>query len=388
MKKALIIATVSGFLMQFEMQNVAILQDMGYEVHYASNCNVPKYRFDAEELAHLGIRVHSVPMEKSPARLRRNALAVRRVEQIIRAEGITLIHCHTPVGGLVGRLAGMRCRDLGVRVVYTAHGFHFYRGCPKWDLLLYRTAERLLARETDALVVINREDYESASAFQLKEGGQVYRIPGVGLDRDRFHPFSEQQRQAARQRLGIGENDILLLSVGEVNRNKNHVTALKALERILKENTDRKRIRYLICGEGSERPALEAWIRQHGMEHAAACFGYCNLPEEIYGAADLFLFPSRREGLGMAALEALACGVPVAAADNRGTREYVLPGENGWLCRWDEPGDYAAAFRQWESLTEKEKIRMREKCRASTERFGKQYTAQVMKQVYRDTCGG
>ncbi|MCC8028894.1 MAG: glycosyltransferase [Lachnospiraceae bacterium] len=382
MKKALVIATVSGFLMKFEMQDVRILQNLGYEVHYAANCDVPKYEFDPEELARSGVRLHSIPIEKSPLRLRRNSRAIRMTEALIREEQIRLIHCHTPVGGVVGRLAGRRCRDMGIRVIYTAHGFHFYRGCPLKDLLIYRTAEKLLARDTDALVVINQEDYESASGFRLKENGRVYRIPGVGLDPEKFHPFSDEHRREVRKRLGVREAQILFLSVGEINKNKNHITILKALERMRDEGGDMSRYRYLVFGDGPERETLEYWTGQHGLRRTVSFPGYCNAPEEMYGAADLFFFPSRREGLGMAALEALACGVPVAAADNRGSGEYILPGENGWLCRWDAPEDYISAFRQWERLSPAEKYAMREKCRDSVAGFDKKYAARVMEQVY------
>lgn len=385
MKKALVIATVSGFLMKFEMQDVQILQNMGYEVHYASNCDVPIYEFDTAELAQRGVRMHPIPIEKSLFCLRQNARALRMTEKLIRKEQIQLIHCHTPVGGLIGRLAGRRCRDLGVRVIYTAHGFHFYRGCARKDYLIFHTAEQILARHTDALVVINREDFESASAFRLKEDGRVYHIPGVGLDLKKFRPISDEQRREVRKRLGVSEDEILFLSVGEINRNKNHIAILRTLARMREEGADLKNFRYLVYGEGPVRKNLEQWVRRHDLEGTAILPGYCSAPEEIYGAADLFFFPSRREGLGMAALEALACGVPVVAADNRGTREYILPGENGWLCRSDSPEDYAAAFRQWDRLTPEEKSVIRKNCRASAEKFDRKYAAYVMEQMYHET---
>jgi len=385
MKKALVIATVSGFLMKFEMQDVQILQNMGYEVHYASNCDVPIYEFDADELARKGVRMHPIPIEKSLFCMKRNARALRMTEELIRTEQIQLIHCHTPVGGLVGRLAGRRCRDLGVRVIYTAHGFHFYRGCALKDYLIFHTAEKMLARATGALVVINGEDFESASSFRLKENGRVYRIPGVGLDLKKFRPITDERRREVRKCLGVGENELLFLSVGEINRNKNHIAILRTLARMREEGSDLKNFRYLVYGDGPVRRHLERWVRRNDLEGTAILPGYCSAPEEIYGAADLFFFPSRREGLGMAALEALACGVPVIAADNRGSREYILPGENGWLCRWDSPEDYIAAFRQWDRLTPEEKSAIRENCRASAEKFDRKYAACVMEQMYRET---
>lgn len=382
MKKALIITTVSGFVMKFELQNVQILQSMGYEVHYASNENVMKYEFEMEGLQSQKIIFHHIPIEKSPFRIRQNGQALGMMEEIIRREQIRLIHCHTPVGGLLGRLAGRRCKDMDVKVIYTAHGFHFYKGCPLSDYLIYHTVEKCLAKYTDEMILINREDYESASGFHLKKGGQVYQIPGVGLDLDKFHPLSENERQIVRAQIGIKDTQILLLSVGELNRNKNHLTVLNALCRMREQGLDPERFRYMICGDGPYREKLEQWVADHGLRRVVTLYGYCHSPEIMYGAADVFVFPSRREGLGMAALEALACGLPVIAADNRGSREYMLSGKNGYVCRYNVPEDYISALKKWDGMTHTEKQQMKSLCRASAEKFGKKYTARVMRNAY------
>lgn len=385
MKKALFIAAVSGFLMKFELQDVRLLQQMGYEIHYAANFNVEKYEFDKDELAKNRIQIHQIPIAKSPYRLRDNLETLRELERIIRKEGIRLIHCHTPTGGALGRLAGHRCRDMDVKVIYTAHGFHFYRGCPLPDQIIYRSAERYLAHNTDAIVLINQEDYENAKTFHLKKEGRVYRIPGVGLDRARFRPLPEGSRHTVRKELGVADNQTLFLSIGELNKNKNHLTVLRALCRMREQGIDLSRFCYVICGEGSNREMLEQKIAEWKLQQTVTLYGYCSDLERLYAASDLFFFPSRREGLGMAALEALSCGTPVAAAENRGSREYIIPGKNGWFCRWDQPEDYIAAFQKWDSLTDREKRQMRKVCRDSVERFEQKYSEQIMRAVYEQT---
>ena len=459
-KKVLILTTVSGFLQKFETRNVRILQEAGYEVHYAANPELPVYtdrdgikapddtagllysqaevphgraEADGMHAAHhfrieagvqipQGVIFHPLPIDKSPYHLIRNTQVLRQLTALIRAEGIDVIHCHTPVGGLLGRLAGHRC---GCRVIYTAHGFHFYKGAPVRANLLYGTVERWLARYTDVLIVINEEDYAAAQHFPLKPGGKVYRIPGVGLELAAFPPVSETERRIARERLALGENDLFLLSVGELNANKNHRIVLQALALLQKQREAAKypvaahaagqdthadetmdgrqpaadltlsdvqgeypaRIRYGICGEGPGRDALERQIHALGLESHAVLYGYVSPIRQMLAAADIFLFPSRREGLGMAALEAMAAGLPVIAADNRGTREYMDPGVNGFSCAWDDAAGWAEAIRHVCGMSAKAQSAMRKEAVRTAERFSAEHTSAVMRRVYLKLTG-
>lgn len=381
-KRILILATVGGFLQKFELADVQILQEMGWEVHYAADPDNPVYRDrfpgggEASETLS-GVRFHPVSIDKSPYHFRVNRKACREILGIIREEKISAIHCHTPVGGLLGRLAG---RKTEIPVIYTAHGFHFYEGAPAADQFIYKTAEKWLAHFTDALVVINHEDERAARQFRLRPGGAVYRIPGVGLDREKFRAFSEEEKQAARRELGIGEEEYFLLSAGELNENKNQETVLRALQ-MLQGSLN---FRYGLCGEGPQREHLEKLAGELGLEERVSFYGYCSPVQPYLAAADAFLFPSRREGLGMAALEALACGIPVIAADSRGTREYMKDGENGFVCRWDDAQGFAEAVRKAAGLSPEEREEMRRECRASTEPFAKEHTEEIMRDVYRE----
>lgn len=383
MKKVLILTTVSGFLSKFEKENVRILQEMGYEVHYAANFKEQNYIFDENELENMGVHTHHIDIEKSPYMLRANRKAFLELVEIIRREQVSLLHCHTPVGGLLGRLAGWACRRQDVKVVYTAHGFHFYKGAPLTERWIYYLAEKHLARFTDSLVTVNEEDYRNAGRFRLKKGGRVYCIPGVGLDMEQFRPFTADEREAARKRLGVGQEDFFLLSVGELNRNKNQHAVLLALNRMRSEGKEIGNIRYGICGDGIYREQMKAWIRELHMEGNAVMYGYCSPIQPVLGCADALIFPSRREGLGMAALEALSMGIPVIAADNRGTREYMEHGKNGYVCRWDDIGGYARGIEQMRSADEKQREALKRYCRQSAMKFEKEHTNLVMRQVYR-----
>lgn len=381
MKKILILATVGGFLPQFELDNVRILQELGYEVHYAANLEHPNYSLAKDCLEGMGIRLHQISIVKSPFRIIRNGKAFMEVVGLIRREKIAAVHCHTPTGGLIGRLSGLCC-GMAVKVAYTAHGFHFYQGAPQPGAFIYYIAERILARFTDILIVINEEDRQNAEKFHLRKNGQVFQIPGAGLDTGRFVPFTEGERSARRKKLGLEEEDFFLLSIGELNENKNQHSVLLALERMCREGKDISHIRYGICGDGVNRRKLEEEIKELGLSDNVKMYGYQDPVRPFLGCADAFIFPSRREGLGMAALEALSMGIPVIAADNRGTQEYMDPGKNGFVCAWNDIGGYIRGIEAVQSMGKEQRKEMEYYCRESVKGFEKEDAGRAMHEVY------
>ena len=381
MKKALIIANLSGFLSKFEMNNVHILQDLGYEVHYASNTNAEVYDFRPELLRSEGVIFHNIKIARSPYMLHMNAAALRELIRIIDEEQITLIHCHTPVGGVLGRLAGALSRAKP-KVIYTAHGFHFYQGEPLINNTVYKCAEFFLAHFTDVLVVINHEDYRNASKMHLKKNGRVVLIPGEGISHGKFAPVSENERLEARRRLGISENTFFILSVGELNLNKNHRVVIDAVQKILEKNRIAEPLLYAICGEGYFREEAEEYIAEHKLTGSVKLMGYQDKIRSYYAAADITAFPSVREGLGMAALESLAMGIPVIASDNRGTREYMRNGVNGYIYRADDSNGFAEGICKIYQLTGEERKRMSENCIKSTGPFDIRNTEVIMRDIY------
>lgn len=382
MKKVLIIATVGGFLKKFEMRNVRILREMGYEVHYAANLENQVYRFEPEELEAEGVRLHHIAISKSPYDLISHKRELRALTELIRRENISLIHCHTPVGGYLGRVAAKKTGKADLKVIYTSHGFHFYAGAPRIRGAIFRKVEERLAAATDVIITINGEDYRNARDFRLKPGGAVYRVPGIGLDMEQFPMPEPEEKAACRRRLGIPEDTFFLLSVGELNRNKNHRVVLQAMHELESTGNGGRKILYGICGEGPGRGALEAEIRRLGLEGQAVLYGYCGSVRDYLAGADAFAFPSRREGLGMAALEALSMGIPVLAADNRGTREYMEPGKNGYVYGWQDADGFAEGIRKLEDQSEEERKRMRDSCRESAGPFEKSRTEKIMRQIY------
>lgn len=379
MKKALIITTVGGFLQQFEMNDVLILQKMGYKVYYASNLRVPIYDMQIETLEKMGIVVRHIDIEKSPKRVIKNCRVLFQLKSIIEQEKIDLVHVHNPVGGVIGRLACALSSGVHLKVIYTAHGFHFYKGAPFLNWLLYYPVERITAHFTDCIVTINEEDYRIASEMKLRNGGKVYKIPGVGIDRKRFHRETSIRIQK-RKELEIAQNEFLIVSVGELNDNKNHSVVIKAMEKLKSMN-----IMYMICGKGDKLAELENLIKKTGLEGRVRLMGYRRDIPEILQCADCFVFPSKREGLGIAAIEAISCGLPVIVSDNRGTREYAEDKVNGYVCTGNSPEEYADAITK---LYDDDVVRkyMSDNCENTAERFYIENTEKIMEEVYRSMC--
>lgn len=335
MKRALIVTTVSGFVPQFEMNHVRILQRMGYEVHYASNFHNPHYGSDNQRLEGTGIICHQIDFVRSPFRVWSNLKAYRQLRKLLKEVSFQMLHCHTPMGGVLGRLAAKSERKKRksksdsewMKVFYTVHGFHFFQGAPIINWFLYYPIEWWLAGITDVLITITEEDYQQAKKFKRMKQESVYHIHGVGIEMKHFQSVLQSKSQL-RAQFGIEEDAILFLSTGELNRNKNHITMIRALSRMRDH-----RMYYLICGEGKRREALQRQIRNLGLERQVLLLGYQKEIPLLLQCADVYVCLSYREGLSLGIQEAMAAGLPVIASDIRGNHELILQGDGGWLIK-------------------------------------------------------
>ena len=382
MKKALIVTHVSGFVPQFEMNNVCILQEMGYEVHYASNFNNVSYGKDNHRLDGTGIIRHQVDFVRSPFDIKNNQKAYRQLKRIMEYQHFDLVHCHTPVGGVLTRLVARHYREKGTKVIYTAHGFHFYKGASWKFWLVSYPIECWLSHYTDSLITINKEDFQNATKLVLgkRNGkrGNVYKIDSVGIDLIKYSSISVT-REEKRKELHIPKDAFLLVSVGELNWNKNHKVVLEALGKLKEEN-----LYYVICGEGIEKDSLKEQVKQLGIEKQVAFLGFREDIPEILKMADVMVFPSLREGFGMVALEAMASKVPVIALDNRGTREYMQDGKNGYIVWKNDVNDMADAILKIYQLPKKEYDTMKQNCLETAKQFNSDLVSKKMKQIYEE----
>lgn len=313
-KKALLVTTVSGFVPQFEMNNVRLLQNMGYEVHYAANYNTPSYGTDNHRLDGTGIIRHQIDFVRSPFQTE-NLKVYRQLRDLMRQEPFSLVHCHTPMGGVMARLAA-HATHTGP-VIYTAHGFHFFKGAKPVNWLCYYPMERFLSRYTDQQICINQEDFARASKdFHSR---RIDYIPGAGIDLSRIPRLTAEEIKKKKADLGLPDGKTILLSSGELIKRKNHETILRAIAQM----DDKASIHYVICGHGQLDGYLKNLAEKLGVSQAVTFLGYRQDMLEVLHTADLFLFPSYQEGLPMALLEAMACGLPVLCSYIRGSSDLM-----------------------------------------------------------------
>lgn len=312
-KKVLIIATVYSFISHFEKNDIKLLQELGYKVVVASNFEDYK-----NEMEDQGIEKLNINFTRNPFTLK-NLKSFFKLNKYIKSNKIDLIHCHTPVGGVVGRLVGKFNKT---KVIYTAHGFHFFRGAPLLNWLIYYPIEKFLSKYTDVLITINNEDYELAkNKFYAKK---VEYIPGVGIDTEKISKI-EVDKKKKREELGLKEDEIVLLSVGELSSRKNHITPIRALEKLKQYN-----IKYLICGIGNLEKYLKDECKKLGIEDKVIFLGYRKNIYELCKISDIYVFPSQREGLGIAALEGMSIGIPLVVSNINGIKDYSENGKTGY----------------------------------------------------------
>ncbi len=318
-KRVLIYATTAYMIERFNMMNIRLLQDLGYTVDVACNFETgnPMSRESLEsfkaELKALNVETIQLPLNRRIYDVIGNGRALFSSVKLMRDRHYSFVHCHTPVGAAVARLAAWLT---GTRIIYTAHGFHFFDGAPRVNWLLYYPVEKLLSHLTDVLITINSEDYERARAkFAMKH---LEYVPGIGIDTERF-TVDVLSRKEMRAELGIAPGTKILLSVGELSRRKNHISVLRALA----TSKELSGCCYVIAGTGVYRDALQQYIDEQHVEDRVRLIGYREDTRRLYCAADVFVFPSYQEGLSAALMEAMTCGLPVVASRIRGNTDLI-----------------------------------------------------------------
>lgn len=242
---------------------------------------------------------------------------------ISRNNDIEILHCNSPIGGVLGRICGKRANVH--KIIYTAHGFHFYKGAPLINNTFYKWVEQFLARWTDVIITLNDEDYKNAQKFKLKKNGCVYYIPGVGIDLNDFENIKLNKTQY-RDKLGFNNKDILLISAGNINKSKNFETCIKALKLV-----NRRNIHLLICGEGPNLDNLRKLVEKLKIKDKVHFLGYRKDIKELFMISDIFIFASKREGLPRVTMEAMASGLPCIVSKIRGNTDLIQNGVNGYL---------------------------------------------------------
>lgn len=320
-KKVLLTATVQSHICQFHKALVQVLHEHGCEVHVAARNNLAEkngLKLDFVE------KVYDVPFSRSP-KSPDNIKAYKQLKKIIDAGQYDVIHCNTPMGGIVTRLAAQKARKRGTELIYTAHGFHFYQGAPKKNWIVFYPIEKIFSHLTDKIITITQEDYELA---KKKFHCNVYRIHGVGVDEKRYYPVDQDEKSALRKELGYAEDEKLILCIGELLPNKNQGMAIRMMKELIKDIPEAK---LLLAGNGPEKEHLEALIKELGLQEHVEMLGYCTYLEKYQRIVDAAVACSKREGLPLNVVESMLSKTPVVVSKNRGHRELVCHGKNGFL---------------------------------------------------------
>lgn len=335
----LIVSSVASMIEQFNMPNIKLLIGMGFEVHvgcnFESGNNISDEKISQlkSELSDLGVEFYQIDFSRNVYQILMNFKAYQQLKEIVARHSFNFIHCHSPIGGVCSRIVGAQ---LNTKVIYTAHGFHFYKGASIFNWFVYYPIEKILSKYTDLIITINKEDFE----FSKKNFGQnkTEFIYGIGVDINKYNKKSHL-KEDLKNSLGINENDIIILSVGELNKNKNHKIIIKAFS-----NFKDKNIHYIICGKGKLESYLFDLSNEIGISNQVHFLGYRDDVSEIYKISDIFAFPSFREGLSVSLMEAIATGMPVVCSNIRGNTDLVEDQYNGFIIRSNDSSQYADKF--------------------------------------------
>lgn len=317
MDKILFVATIDQHIRHFHYPFLEWFKKNGYEVHVASN--------GEEELLYVD-KKHNISFERSPFKIN-NIKAYIQLKKLMEDYDYKLVHCHTPMGGAISRLASISSRKRGLKVLYTAHGFHFYKGAPSMNWLFYYPVEKILSRYTDVLITINEEDYNLAIKKKFK-AERIELVHGVGIDLHKFKPQTNQVKFELRNKYLFNEDDFILIYVAELSARKNQEILIKASNR-LKESIPK--LRLLLVGKGESNDYYAKLIDEFDLKQIVYLMGYRNDVADLMLISDVAVSSSRQEGLPVNIMEAMASGLPIIASDCRGNSDLIKNNRNGFL---------------------------------------------------------
>lgn len=366
-KKILFCATVDYHFKAFHLPYFKWFKQLGWEVHVAASGQTRLPYVDEK---------FSIPIRRSPFHPQ-NLAVYRQLKKVIETNEYDIVHCHTPVGGVLARLASRHARRNGTKVLYTAHGFHFCSGAPMKNWVLYYPVEKWLSAYTDCLITINEEDYTRAKGLQ-RPGGMTEKIHGIGVNTDRFRPVSLEEQHRLRKKHGFRKDDFILIYPAELNLNKNHKLLIEAAA-LLKDKIPE--LRLVFAGEGAMEQTYRDLAEKLGASRNVCFYGFCRDIHELIQLADVSVASSIREGLGMNVLEGMAAEKPAIATDNRGHREIIRDGKNGFLIKM---GDNAAFADRIEQLYLEPELRrsLGQEGRQTALRFSEARTVEEMADIY------
>ena len=319
MKKVLFVASVAGHIKNFHTPYLKLFKDKGYTTYVAANWTLKE-----NEKIDFCDNFIQLPIERKPFSLK-NIKAICKLKKLLKVEKFDLIHCHTPMGSVVARLSAKSSRKKGTKVVYTAHGFHFYKGAPLKNWIIYYPVEKICSRWTDCLITITNEDYKFAKKH-FKNIKKIEHVNGVGMNAKRLEKgLTESEKNDIRENLKIKSDDIVFSYVAELNSNKNQMLLIHIIER-LKDSYPN--IKLLLIGNGPLKERYKEYIDENNLNEFIKLLGKRNDINELLSITDIYMASSKREGLPVNIMDSMYKGIPIVATDNRGHREIAMNSKN------------------------------------------------------------
>ena len=319
MKRVLYVTTVSRTINAFLIPHIEMLLENEYEVHCACSIDKPV----DEELLNKGVKVFEVPFSRNPLGIG-NIKAFKKLNDLQRLYSYDIVHVHTPIASIYGRL--LKIKHNNIKTIYTAHGYHFFKGGSKLGWLLYYPIEKVMARLSDAVININSEDYKiTKNKIKPKK---CYFVNGVGIDLKKYRKLSEDRISSIKESLGLKANDFVVLMIAELNKNKNHIQIINAIERLKDKYPN---IKLLCAGDGENINYLSEQIISKDLQNSIFMLGYRQDINNLINISDVGILMSYREGLPRNLMEFMACGRKVIATNIRGCRDIVCSESVGTL---------------------------------------------------------
>lgn len=381
MKRALMVASVASMIDYFNRDNIQILLNEGYEVNIACNFQTgnttseERVKTFKNEMLVKGIKIFDIPIPRSIFKIRKILDSYAVLKRMINYDNYSLIHCHTPIGALVARLSSMNARKFGTKVIYTAHGFHFYKGAPLINNLVFYSIEKKLSKITDVIITLNTEDYKISLKKFVKS--KTFYLPGVGIKK-KSYDFNQEDNLDLRAKFNINIDDFLITNVGELSKRKNQKIAIKAISLIKNDN-----VKLLICGIGKKERELTKLVKKSNLIDRVIFAGYRQDVINILSISDAYIFPSIQEGLPVSVLEAMSVGLPIICSKIRGNSDLVVNGKNGFLNNFN---DYKAFAKSIDDLLCNPRLRnqMKQNNLKSIKKYEIDLINNQMKKIYRE----
>lgn len=371
-KKALIVANLAGFA-SFLIHDMEILIEKGYVITFAANAYKLEWADTKKKLDQLGVKFVQLDFDSTNPMAKTNFKAYKELKGLLKQEHFQLIHCHTPIAGIFTRLAARPYRSKGTKVIYTTHGFAFTENSSKKSWAIFYTVEKFCSLFCDAIITINMEDYSNARKMFCKK---VFHINGVGVDTSKYANV-KVNRQEYRESLGVPSDKIMVLAVGELSTRKNHQIIIRALSKL----PDKKDYVFVICGNGingGTGKMLQDLAKQEDVDLRLLGFRM-DIPE-ITSVSDIGVIPSVREGLGLAGVQSLAAGIPVVGSNVQGIKDYIVDGEDGYLCDPFDADAFAEKIRMLSDINSRKE--MEAFCREMASKFDNKVSFQQMQDIY------